>query len=265
MTATYDQFATVYDLQHQRFLDDAPLYLQLAREVCGARRVLEIGCGSGRLMAPMVEAGLAVTGVDISMQMLRLAAAHLLPVLKQAKGTGLLIQADARAPLPLPPAHFDMAIIALNTFLHNLTRDDQLAVLRHARTVLREGGYLVVDLPPNDEMAYQPDDGQYQLEATLLDPDSGQELRKYVASRLFWATQEQELVYRVERWYAGQMVGEQSFAFKLRHVFRYEMELLLERSGFELARWFGDYDLSTYHEGSPRMIALARSAALNAR
>ncbi len=255
----YDQFAEIYDLQHRAFLDDVPFYLRIAREICHAQRVLEIGCGSGRLMVPLIEAGLDVTGVDSSAEMLRIAAAHLSRVPGWAAQAHTLIQADARAPLPLSPASFDLVVIALNTFLHNLSCEDQLAVLRTARTALPPGGHLVIDIPPNDEMAYQPDDGQFQLEATFIDPASGQEVRKYVASRIFWATQEQELSYRVERWQEGRLRDEQMFAFRLRHVFRYEMELLLRQSGFALVTWFGDYDLSPYGEGSLRMIALARA------
>ena len=44
----------------------------------------------------------------------------------------------------------------------------------------------------------------------------------------------------------------------LRHVFRYELTLLLEKGGLRLQALYGDYDLSRYGEGGPRMIAVAQ-------
>jgi len=260
---TYDAFAHVYDLQHSTFLDDVPMYLRLVREFSPDQPVLELGSGSGRVMIPLVEAGHRVVGVDESGEMLRIALAHLhdrphIPAQRYS-----LVQADART-IALDE-QFSLTFIALNTFLHNATREDQLATLRAARRHLAPGGALVVDLPPNDELAFQPDDGQFQFEATMIDPRTGGEIHKHVASRVFWATQEQELTYRITHSINGKAShggpDEQFVSFRLRHVFKHEMELLLLHTGFDALAWYGDYDLSPYGEGSPRMIAVARTGA----
>lgn len=261
-TTLYDQFARIYDLQHASFQADVPLYLTLAREAAQARpgpiEILEIGCGSGRVLAPLVAAGYAVAGVDESRQMLEIAQARLGALGPAARERWALIEADART-MQLG-RKFDLGYIALNTFLHNLTHEDQLATLRAAREHLRPGAHFVIDLPPNDELAFQPDDGRFQLEATLVDPRAGSEIHKYVASRVFWATQEQELSFRVEeRNRDTGAVHEQLVSFRLRHVFRHEMDLLLQLSGFGPADWRGDYDLGAYRDDSERMIAIARA------
>jgi len=257
----YDALARVYELQHAYYLEDLALYLRLAR-ACGPQAaILELGCGSGRLLLPLAEAGHRVIGVDESAEMLRIAERKLYASRHIPAERWALIHADARALSLDEQTRFDLAVIALNTFLHNLSRDEQLAALRTARRHLRLGGLLVVDLPPNDEMAYQPDDGTFQLEATLIDPQTNSEIHKYVASRVFWATQEQELRYRMEERRAdGELIGEQMVAFRLRHVFRHEMELLLLMSGFAEPAWYGDYEMNPYEEGSRRMIALAQAA-----
>jgi ubiquinone/menaquinone biosynthesis C-methylase UbiE len=255
---TYDRFARIYDLQHASFVDDVAMYLRLANDVhADDQSILEIGSGSGRVMIPLIEAGLRVVGVDESREMLRIAAEHLAERCPAEVGRYQLVHADART-LQLDQS-FGLAFVALNTFLHNLTRDDQLATLRAIRRHLLDGAPLVVDLPPNDELAFQPDDGQFQFEAALIDPATGQEIRKFVASRIFWATQEQELTFRVEEQRDGAF-DERFIAFRLRHVFRHEMDLLLARSGFELPVWYGDYQLGPYRDTSPRMIAVARAA-----
>lgn len=252
----YDSFALVYDLQHRTFLDDVPMYVQLARSHAGQAGILELGAGTGRVMVPLVEAGFRVVGVDESSEMLRLAGENLRRSPNAPTERWSLIEADARS-LRIEE-RFNMAFIALNTFLHNATRDDQLASLASARRHLNAGGVLIVDLPPNDEMAFQPDDGEFQFEASMVDPATQIQYNKYVASRVFWATQQQELTYRIER-RQGSKMEQQIVSFKLRHVLKHEMELLLLQSGFEAPAWLGDYDQSTYGEGSARMIAVARA------
>lgn len=255
---TYDAIARVYDLQHGAFLDDVPMYLRLMRDLSPDQPALELGSGSGRVMIPLIEAGHRVVGVDESGEMLRIAQARLedrphIPAQRYS-----LVQADART--VVLDEQFGLVFIALNTFLHNATREDQLATLRTARRHLAPGGALVVDLPPNDELAFQPDDGQFQLEVTMIDPRTGGEIHKHIASRIFWATQEQELTYHIVHSSGTPEQDEQFISFRMRHVFRHEMDLLLLHSGFDAPEWYGDYDLSPYGDNSPRMIAVARAA-----
>ncbi|MCX6018243.1 MAG: class I SAM-dependent methyltransferase [Chloroflexi bacterium] len=250
----YDSFARVYDLQHSNYADDLPLYLQLARELAPGQAVLELGAGSGRVMLPLLRAGRRVVGVDESPEMLDIAREHIAALSTDAASSELHC-ADART-IRLDE-RFGMVVIALNTFLHNRTREDQLATLRTAREHLAPGGFLVVDLPPNDELSFQPDDDDYQIEATLIDPSTQTRITKSVASSIFWATQEQELTYRIVEERAGQE-HEQIISFRLRHVFRYEMDLLLQLAGFDEPRWLGDYVMNEYADDSERMICTAQ-------
>jgi SAM-dependent methyltransferase len=249
----YEALARYYDLQHRTFTDDHVLYLALAAEHGPDAGVLELGAGTGRIMLPLVQAGHRVVGVDESPAMLDLARAHLARHKPQLYD---VMQADSRA-LALPD-RFDMCVIALNTFLHNLTREDQQATLRTAHTHLKPGGRLVIDLPPNDEMAHQPDDGEYVFEARMVDPAAKTEVDKFVASRLYWASQQQQLSYRVIETALSQ-ARTTEVSFRLRHCFKHEMELLLINAGFAAGnwQWFGDYLRAPYDEGSARMIVCA--------
>jgi ubiquinone/menaquinone biosynthesis C-methylase UbiE len=250
----YAALARFYDLQHAAYTPDVRLYLHFAaqcRQRLGDTPILELGCGTGRVMAPLTEAGYRVVGVDESPQMLQIAQQRLAdaaPALYQ------LIQADART-LDMPDK-FGMSFVALNTFLHNLTREHQLAMLATCHHHLLPGGLLIIDLPPNDELACQPDDGEFEYEATLVDPASDALIDKYVASQVHWAEQMQVLSYRVEEKTLADTITHQ-VSFRLRHVFKHEMELLLLMSGFRDWQWYGDYDLSPYGEDSSRMVVVA--------
>ncbi|MCS7061808.1 MAG: class I SAM-dependent methyltransferase [Anaerolineae bacterium] len=265
--AAYDVLARYYDLQHARFVPDVPMYLQAAARFgrAGRARILELGCGTARVMAPLVEAGHYVLGVDASEAMLRYARQRLPPpssarydlLAADIADLGAIFAAAGSTRSAFLP--FDLAIIALNTFLHNLSRESQLAALHASRILLRAGGCLIVDLPPNDELAYQPDagdSGEFEFEAQLKDDLHRTIVDKYVHSRILWARQEQWLRYRFEERAEDthELIRVETAGFRLRHVFKHEMELLLIAAGFTDWSWYGDYNLSEYGEGSPRMI-----------
>ncbi len=64
----YAEIGALYDLEHATFDDDLDLYLNLA--LVTGDPVLELGCGSGRLLVPLAATGLRVTGLDRSQPML---------------------------------------------------------------------------------------------------------------------------------------------------------------------------------------------------
>ena len=80
MMPEYIDYAQYYDRDHQDTVSDFGFYLQYAQQ-CGSP-VLELACGTGRLLVPLAESGLAMWGVDISENMLavckqKVAARHL--------------------------------------------------------------------------------------------------------------------------------------------------------------------------------------------
>src|SRR5260370_38242863 len=67
----YDLIAPFYDAEHGHFDEDLNLYSNFA-ELCGSP-LLELACGSGRLLVPLARAGYELTGVNTSASMLNLA------------------------------------------------------------------------------------------------------------------------------------------------------------------------------------------------
>jgi SAM-dependent methyltransferase len=253
-SSAYRILARTYDLQHHLYVPDIPMYQQLAQRLAPGQPILEVGCGTGRVLLPLAQAGLEIVGVDNSPEMLAIGWQRLRGAAQSPNAPlkAQMIEADAVS-FDLG-RQFGLAFIALNTFLHNLSRESQLQTLRNAHKHLSLGGSLVIDLPPNDELANQPDDGDFTFDAALIDPATQSRIDKYVASEVFWETQEQALRYRMV-----ENGAEEIASFRLRHVFKHEMELLLLLTGFAQPTWYGDYDLSPYQDGSPRMIAVAQT------
>ena len=71
----YAEIPELYDLEHADFADGVAFYQQFA-EVIGDP-ILELGCGTGRLLQPLAAAGHRVTGIDQSAPMLARAHEHL--------------------------------------------------------------------------------------------------------------------------------------------------------------------------------------------
>ena len=71
----YATLARYYDQIHTTLTADVPFILKQVKKQGGP--VLELGCGTGRLLFPLAEAGFPVTGVDNSSEMLNIARQRL--------------------------------------------------------------------------------------------------------------------------------------------------------------------------------------------
>jgi SAM-dependent methyltransferase len=130
--ARYDGLAEDYDA----FMDVHSTYYRVAVDALqrllgpGGGRCLDVGCGGGHFIPPVLELGWEVVGTDLSADQLAAARARL-PALE-------LVPADAAA-LPFDDASFDAAY---STFTHT-DLDDFAAAVGEVRRVLRAGGRFV--------------------------------------------------------------------------------------------------------------------------
>jgi SAM-dependent methyltransferase len=127
-----------YDFIHETLAWDLEFY---KAALPGGKSILELGCGTGRLLLPLAGAGFEMTGLDISEPMLDGARAKLR---KQQGPWPELHCADMRN-FKLA-ARFDAATIPFNTFLHLHQRADQLSCLRSVHEHLVDGGLLLLDV-----------------------------------------------------------------------------------------------------------------------
>ena len=146
--ADEDKLAELYDLEHDDVVEDQPFYRELVRRTGGP--VLDLGCGSGRLFASLLEGGAPrVLGIDGSAALVRRAEARIArdEHLAEAARDGRLsvMRGDVRALSTLNiRERFDLAV-AVGVLPHLDGPEDALRLLGGTRAVLARGGRLVID------------------------------------------------------------------------------------------------------------------------
>jgi SAM-dependent methyltransferase len=247
---TYDPFARYYDADFSDYLDDLHFYRELGRRTGGP--LLELMCGTGRVLAPLAADGFTITGVDSSPAMLALARERIEAQKLGSKAT--LIEGDVRD-VALPEKHFGLAFVAINSFMHLEEVRDQLATLETARRSLSRRGLLVLDLFNPDPTQIVREDNRLVLDRSYeLD---GRQVQKFVAIDSDIATQTSAVTYIYDESDGSGMLARRTMRFTMRWFYRFELEHLLARAGFMLRSLYGSYDLDDYTSASARMIAVA--------
>jgi SAM-dependent methyltransferase len=142
----WDDYARYYDWENARTMgrQDVRFWQDFARRE-GAP-VLELGCGTGRVLVPVARTGVPVVGIDRSDSMLEYARRRVkrLRVAERPE----LVRGDIRC-LPFASGTF-AAVMAPYGILQSLTKETDLAAtLAEAARVVRRGGTLGVDLVPD--------------------------------------------------------------------------------------------------------------------
>ncbi|MBN1889856.1 MAG: class I SAM-dependent methyltransferase [Thermoflexales bacterium] len=264
-----DAFARFLDLFSGQAADDLPVYLGFAQRTGGP--VLELGCGTGRVLLALACEGLEVTGVDHSPAVLSLARRKL--ERDGLSGPVALVQADVRdLDLAAAPSltlaggkgagsarPYRLAICAQNTFCHMLTVADQLRLLGAAYRHLEPGGLLVLDVFNPDPAVLAGDERRLVLMGVTVDPDTGHTLTQTMARDMSGAGEQIEHVTLfVDELDGARLTGRHVFQFDLRYVYRFELELLLDKAGFTLEALYGSYELDPFTGDSERLLAVAR-------
>ncbi|RME62935.1 MAG: class I SAM-dependent methyltransferase [Caldilineae bacterium] len=249
----FDAFARFYDGDYRNYVDDLPLILDVVQE--SGPRVLELGCGTGRVLLPLAAAGCQVTGVDGSAALLDAARRKVAEAGVQEQVT--LVHDDLRR-FRLAQQDFDCAVCVSNTLMHLETQEDQLAGLRQAAAHLRPGGLLLVDLFNPDIPHLVAISGLQELADTWTDEATRTQVIKWCVRRVSVAEQRQETLFIYEELFPDGQVRRTALPFTLRFLWPSEGVLLLEKAGFAVEEILGDFDGSPYDDESERLIFIAR-------
>lgn len=249
----FDGFPRLYDWEHDRYLEDVDVHIGFARRFGGP--VLELACGTGRLLAPLAQAGFAVAGVDSSG-----------PMLDRARQRFQRLGLEGRlVDQPLEQLSLNQQyrtiILGLDSFGLLVEQERQVAALRSARAHATHDGRLILDVANGNLRGAAEPREELLHDLTLPDPETGRPITKFILRRPVPAEQVDELIFFYDEQDERGYLRRTSVELRLRWFTRFELELLLDRGGWTVDEVYGDYELTPYGDGSDRILIVARPAA----
>jgi SAM-dependent methyltransferase len=237
---------------------DVAFFVAMAQCIGGP--VLEMGCGTGRVLIPTAQAGVEIVGLDASPRMLAVCQANLArqPEAVQGRVKGLVHEDMRQFDLGQT---FGLVTMPFRPFQHLLTVEDQLACLTAVHRHLADMGTLILDLF-NPSLVHLLDHRylrEYGEEPAFVLADGRRVVRRHrhVSRDLFRQVLDMELLYYVT--HPGGHQERLVHCCSMRYLFRFEAEHLLARCGFRVAEVFADYDKSPFGTKDPsELIIVAR-------
>ena len=253
----YDRLdASLYDSYATGPTEEGDIQFYVAEARSADSPVLELGCGTGRILIPVAEAGVEIVGLDLAPAMLAVARHKIARLGAETQGRIRLVEGDMRD-FSLGQ-RFNLIMIPFRAFHHLLTPEDQRLALGRIREHLAEKGRLVFNIfdPRLDLIA--ANSGPFGAPA--------QRLKEFTHP---------ETAHRVVLWHSphydpegqicedprvfeeldadGKVVARTHRSLILRYVHRYEMQHLLELCGFKIEALYGDFRRGPFRYGGEQV------------
>ncbi|MBZ0303152.1 MAG: class I SAM-dependent methyltransferase [Anaerolineae bacterium] len=253
VTMFYATIARYYDAEHTDKTDDLILYSELADETGGP--ILDVGCGTGRVMFHLAQEGHVVHGIDSEYAMLERAKVklnafgHIRDKLRFHHGDVLTYDLGMR---------FKLALLSYNALMHFHTHEVQRALLKRLHEALEVDGLLVIDLPNAGDAFASPDSDAITLERSFVDAETGHLVMQQATSSLDRVEQLMRVNWIYDEITADGTLKRTLASVIFRHFFYSELSLLLEMCGFRIEDVYGSAERDPFEDGCERMIILAR-------
>lgn len=254
----YDRAAPFYDADYEAagHGEDVAFYVAEARAAGGP--VLEMGCGTGRVLVPVARAGLEVVGVDASAGMLARLERRLEGEPEEVRRRVRLVRGDVRS--VSVPGEFALVMAPFRVVQHLVAPADARAWLANAARHLRRDppGLLVFD-------SFQPDPAELAASPTVSvdierrDGETGRSVRR--VSHAVHHPEQKTFDVRFE-WLVEGADGRDASAAEVATVARWftraELLRLLALEGFEVLAFWGDFDRGPFGPGCEDQVVRAR-------
>jgi len=251
-----DQLAELYDqVPMYVFREDVQFFID--HTIASGGPVLELGCGTGRVLIPTARAGVPITGLDMAEPMLDRLRSKLPAESDEVRARIDIVQADM-CDYDLG-RRYAMAMIPFRPFQHLVAVEEQLGCLRCANRHLELNGKLIIDM---FQLNHQTVSGsewkewRQDLDAHEL-PEGRTISRRHRRTAVHKAEQVMDVEIEYEIASPDGSTERVLHAFPFRWFYRYEIEHLLARCGFGVSEIVGDFDGSPFADDSPQMIFIA--------
>ncbi|KPK88388.1 hypothetical protein AMJ80_11120 [bacterium SM23_31] len=248
----YDALAAYYDAEWRNLTQDIPFLLEEARKT--GSPVLELACGTGRVTLPLASEGFEIWGIDNSAKMLELFEKKLAQSDPDVKNRIYISNQDMR------DFHFEhkfkLIIIPFNSFLLLTDRKDMDICLRNCLRHLSDDGRFIIDIfSPSFEMCAIKEP-KIQFLQHFYVPELQKVVIQWEYAKRDMTKQIIDVDFLYEEYDRNGNVSKNTHSIKTSLIFRYEMEYLLEKNGFEVLNVYGNYDRSPFSAESPQIIVI---------
>jgi SAM-dependent methyltransferase len=235
-------------------LADARFYVDLAIETGGP--VLEIGCGTGRVLLPTARAGIRIHGLDNSRPMLDVLRENAARESAEVQKRITLHAGDMRD-FRLGRT-FPLVTIPFRPLQHMFTVTDQVAALKSAAAHVAKDGILAFDVfyPKFERLPLKV--GEEQLE-TEWSPNSETIIRRYYRKDALDKINQSLLLTFIFRTYRnGELIREESEAIKMSYYTYPHLRALFLMADLEPVAEYGSFAKTPLDNTAEEMIFLLR-------
>ena len=262
----YDQMGDFYDFVYSEDFD-SDFYLKEAKKAKG--KVLELGCGTGRISIKLAKEGIQVTGLDISEKMLELlkrnamrAGIHVESPLREMKGLEIenAMKAGVNIKTHLGDMRdfqiddkFKLAIFPYRSFLHLLSSSDREKAVRNIYKHLEKGGKMILHI-------YQPSQDELDCTGELHKIDENSVVKGGKGYTLQWFFQ-----YKPENGTADYVISvrdengeeKEKFEMTISFVTLNELKTILEEAGFRNIKAYCGFEYEDYNPICQEVVVVA--------
>ncbi len=252
MSTFYTAVARFYDAETGEKTDDLALFSRLAHAHPG--EILDVGCGTGRVLIHLANEGHTIHGIENDPAMLERLEQK---VQRQPHLRGRISYVRADAQTHSFDSQFSLILLSYNALMHFKSQAAQVSLLENLRACLAADGALVIDLP-NAAPAYADENSDaLTWERNFLDPASGHLVMLQSISWLDRAAQLLNVDWIYDEIDGDGVVRRLIASHELRYFFLAELRLLLDRCRFQVEAVHGDHAGGKYDDESERMIVIA--------
>jgi SAM-dependent methyltransferase len=249
-----------YDREHLGDEEDIEFYVSLGRRL-RPRKVLELGCGTGRITLPLARIGFDVVGLDSQTEMLHKAEEHRLQSSSEVRQRLVFVEGDMRT--WASPSDFDLILIPCSSISHVLSLEHQLAVWKTCYDNLRPGGRFLVEINMPNMASFAdsfsvPSRTPLEIDIDNVSESDGTRLIRRKTTRYLSHEQLAQIRFMYEKYQDGRGVETYIDDFMSHVFFPRELSLLFLHTGYEIEQTFGDYRGRPLKSDSPMIIMIGK-------
>ncbi|MBM4167006.1 MAG: class I SAM-dependent methyltransferase [Ignavibacteria bacterium] len=232
-----------YDQRYRNLVEDIPFLVRQVEK--SGTPVLELGCGTGRILFPLAEKKFSVTGIEVSHAMLKRAKQKA----KEKKLSVELMQGDC-CNFSLGKK-FQTILLSFNFIAHLRDNNRFAACCSCIQKHLAQGGKVIIDYINPDVLALAIANRRIENVVEYPHPEKKGIVKVSVSNNYDAATQINHIYWHYT------FEGEEEECIddvQMRIYFPLELDAFLQFNGFTIEEKYGNYDESPFISSSPKQL-----------